>query len=82
MNFGCIATGILQLLSLKCSQMIWKSYRGWPRTTTSEVPSEETVMIVIQQSFFHNFHFRNARIYAIIMAKKRKSFPERSRDVV
>ena len=82
MNFGCIATGILQLLSLKYGQMIWKSYRGWLRTSTSEVPSEETVITVIRESFFHNFRdFRNTRIYAIITAKKRNSFPERYRDV-
>ncbi|MDA8336546.1 MAG: hypothetical protein M0Z41_16410, partial [Peptococcaceae bacterium] len=82
MNFGCIATGILQLLSLKYGPMIWKSYRGWLRTTTSEVPSEETVMSVIRESFFHNFRdFRNTGIYAIITAKKRKSFDERYREV-
>jgi hypothetical protein len=81
MNFGCIATGILQLLALKYKQIIWKGYRGWLRTSTSEVPSEETVMSVIQESFFHNFHdFRNTAIYAIIMAKKRKAFTERYRD--
>ena len=82
MNFGCIATGILQLLSLKYGQMIWRSYRGWLRTSTSEAPSEETVMTVIQEGFFHNFHdFRNTRIYAIITAKKRNSFAERYREV-
>lgn len=81
MNFGCIATGILQLLSLKCGRIIWKRYRGWLRTSTSEVPSEETVMTVIQESFFHNFSdFRNTRIYAIITAKKRNSFVEPYRD--
>jgi hypothetical protein len=80
-NFGCIATGILQLLALKYEQLIWKSYRGWLRTSTSEIPSEETVMSVIQESFFHNFHsFSHAAIYAIITAKKRNSFTERYRD--
>lgn len=80
-NFGCIATGILQLLALKYEQIIWKGYRGWLRTYTSEVPSEETVMSVIQENFFHNFHdFSSTAIYAIISAKKRNTFTERYRD--
>jgi hypothetical protein len=80
-NFGCIATGILQLLALKYEQIIWKGYRGWLRTYTSEVPSEETVMSVIQESFYHNFYdFSNTAIYAIISAKKRKAFTEQHRD--
>lgn len=80
-NFGCIATGILQLLALKYVQLIWKGYRGWLRTYTSEVPSEETVMSVIQESFFHNFHdFSSTAIYAIITAKKRNTFIKRYRD--
>jgi hypothetical protein len=49
-NFGCIATGILQLLALKYEQIIWKSYRGWLRTSTSEIPSEETVMSVSRKT--------------------------------
>jgi len=69
------------LLALKYEQLIWKSYRGWLRTSTSEIPSEETVMSVIQESFFHNFHdFSHTAIYAIITAKKRNSFTERYRD--
>jgi len=80
-NFGCIATGILQLLALKYDQFVWKNYRGWLRTRTSDVPSEETVLSVIRESFFHNFHlFSDTAIYAIITAKRSERFTERHRD--
>ncbi len=72
-NFGCIATGILQILSLNYHQTIWKKYSGWLRTVSSSFPSEETVKSVVQEEFFHNFRtFNNAAIYRIIMAKRRK----------
>ena len=74
-NFGCIATGILQLLSIKFHDTIWCRYRGWLRTISSSVPSEETVRLVVQQEYFHNFRsFKNTAIYRIIMLKFRKSF--------
>ncbi len=73
-NFGCIATGILQIISLNFSQTIWQKYLGWLRTVTSSVPSEQTVKSVIQEEYFHNFRtFRNTAIYRIIMSKSRKS---------
>jgi hypothetical protein len=72
-NFGCIATGILQILSLNYHPAIWKRYRGWLRTITSVIPTEETVRSVIQEEFFHNFRvFSNTAIYRIIMSKSRK----------
>jgi len=72
-NFGCIATGILQIIALKFHQTIWKRYAGWLRTVTSTVPSEEVVKTVIQQEYYHNFHcFRNTAIYRIIMSRSRK----------
>jgi len=74
-NFGCMATGILQILALNFHQTIWRSYRGWLRTITSVIPTEETVRSVIQEEFFHNFHvFRNSAIYRIIMSKSRKAW--------
>ena len=73
-NFGCIATGILQILSLNFHDTIWKTYRGWLRTITSVIPTEETVRSVIQEEFFHNFDsFNNSAIYRIIMSKSRGS---------
>jgi len=74
-NFGCIATGILQLLSIKFHDTIWSRYRGWLRTFSSSIPSEETVRLVVQQEYYHNFRsFKNTAIYRIIMSKFRKSF--------
>ena len=72
-NLGCIATGILQIIALNLHQTIWETYRGWLRTITSAIPTEETVRSVIQEEFFHNFRvFRNTAIYRIIMSKSRK----------
>ncbi len=72
-NFGCIATGILQILSLNYHQTIWGKYTGWLRTISSSIPSEETVKSVLQEEFFHNFRiFKDTAIYRIIMSKRRK----------
>ena len=71
-NFGCIATGILQIISLSFHQTIWGKYAGWLRTITSAIPSEEIVKSVIQQEFYHNFRvFNDTAIYRIIMSKSR-----------
>jgi len=73
MNFGCIATGILQIVSLNFHQTIWGKYLGWLRTVTSTIPSEEVVRSVIQEEYYHNFGcFKNSAIYRIIMSKNRK----------
>jgi hypothetical protein len=72
-NFGCIATGILQIIALNFHQTIWTKYSGWLRTVTSTVPSEEIVKSVIQQEYYHNFRFfRNTAIYRIIMSKSKQ----------
>jgi len=74
MNFGCIATGILQIVSLNFHQTIWGKYLGWLRTVTSTIPSEEVVRSVIQEEYYHNFRiFKNSAIYRIIMSKNRKT---------
>ncbi len=73
-NFGCIAMGILQMLALNYHETIWSRYKGWMRTVSSTVPSEEVVKSVIQQEYFHNFRsFRTDAIYRIIMSKSRKA---------
>jgi len=73
MNFGCIATGILQIVSLNFHQAIWGKYLGWLRTVTSTIPSEEVVKSVIQEEYYHNFRcFKSSAIYRIIMSKNRK----------
>jgi hypothetical protein len=72
-NFGCIATGILQIIALNYHQIIWRKYAGWLRTVTSTIPSEEIVKSVIQQEYYHNFRiFRVAAIYRIILSKSKK----------
>jgi uncharacterized membrane protein len=72
-NFGCIATGILQILALNHEHRIWQNYKGWLRTISSAIPSEEIVKSVIQEEFFHNFRsFSNSAIYRIIMSKRKK----------
>lgn len=72
-NFGCIATGILQIIALNFHETIWKKYAGWLRTVTSTVPSEEVVKSVIQQEYYHNFrNFRDTAIYRIIMSKSKE----------
>ena len=73
-NFGCIATGILQILALSCHKTIWQRYMGWLRTVSSSIPSEEVVQSVVQQEYFQNFRaFSNDAIYTIIMSKNRGS---------
>jgi len=76
-NFGCIATGILQIISLNFHRTIWRKYAGWLRTVTSTIPSEEVVKSVVQQEYYHNFRvFRNTAIYRIIMSKSKKQSAE------
>ena len=72
-NFGCIATGILQIIALNFHETIWKKYAGWLRTVTSTIPSEEVVKSVIQQEYYHNFRiFKDTAIYRIIMSKSKE----------
>lgn len=72
-NFGCIATGILQIIALSFHETIWENYAGWLRTVTSTIPSEEVVKSVIQQEYYHNFSdFKDTAIYRIIMSKSKK----------
>lgn len=73
-NFGIIATGMLQIISMNFNGVIWEKYSGWMRTISSSIPSEEVVRSVIQEEYFHNFSdFSNSAIYRIIMAKSRKT---------
>ena len=71
-NFGCIATGILQILALNFHETIWRRYMGWLRTVSSSIPSEEVVRSVVQQEYYHNFRaFSTDAIYRIIVSKSR-----------
>jgi len=76
-NFGCIATGILQIIALNFHQTIWRKYAGWLRTVTSTIPSEEIVKSVIQQEYYHNFRiFRDVVICRIILSKSKNQLPD------
>ena len=72
-NFGFIATAILQIIAMNFDRPIWQKYSGWMRTYTSAIPSEEMVRSVIQKEYFHNFRdFNNSAIHEIIMSKSRR----------
>lgn len=69
-NIALIATGMLQLLAIDCTEEIRKRHRWWLRTYSSEVPSEEMVKAVLQHEFYHHFRdFKHTPIYRIIRAK-------------
>ncbi len=53
--FGAISLGILQILSLKYTQMIWSSFQGFLRTRSRSIPSERTVKEVVGQELTKNF---------------------------
>lgn len=45
---GAIALGLLQLISLKYEQSVWKAFEGFLRTRSRKLPSERTVKSVIR----------------------------------
>jgi hypothetical protein len=50
---GCIAHGILNLLSLKHSKLVWKHFGSWIRTIRAGVlPSEKIVQVALQNTLF------------------------------
>lgn len=51
-NIGLIATGMLQLLAIDCTDEIRKRHRWWMRTYSSDVPSEEMVRNVLRHEFY------------------------------
>jgi len=71
-NFSCIAVGILQIIALNFQQTVWQCFRGWLRTFSSEVPSEETVQSVVREEYIFR-KFRRSLISQIITSKKRKN---------
>jgi hypothetical protein len=69
-NIALIATGMLQLLAIDCTEQIRKRHRWWLRTYSSEVPSEEMVKTILQHEFYHHFRvFKHTAIYRIIRQK-------------
>ena len=58
---GCIALGILMLISENLPKSVWKNFSGWLRTISSDSPSVETTRIAVQNVF--NRNFRKVAIY-------------------
>lgn len=52
---GGIALGLLQLVSLKFEQSIWKEYEGFLRTKSRSLPSERTVKMVLASLITRNY---------------------------
>lgn len=53
---GCLAVGMLQLMSLKCHGAIWDSFTAYLRTRSRALPSERTVKEVLAQELLRDFH--------------------------
>lgn len=51
---GCIALGIIIIISEKFSETVWKNFSGWLRTRTSEIPSIEVTIISIRKIYTLN----------------------------
>jgi hypothetical protein len=53
---GCLAVGMLQLMSLKFHGAIWDSFTAYLRTRSRALPSERTVKEVLAQELLRDFH--------------------------
>jgi hypothetical protein len=54
-NLAAIALGLLQYLAISRADQIWKSYEGWLRTYSCDIPSEAVVQSVVRAEFFSTF---------------------------
>ena len=53
---GCVALGLLQLISLKFHGVIWNAFTCYLRTRSRALPSERTVKEVLTQELLRDFH--------------------------
>ena len=53
---GCVALGLLQLMSLKFQGSIWHAFTCYLRTRSRALPSERTVKEVLAQELRRDFH--------------------------
>ena len=51
---GSIALGLLQLIALKFTQLVWDQFDVFIRTKSRDIPSERTVKYVITNKSFPN----------------------------
>ena len=52
---GGIALGLLQLISLKFEDSVWKEFQGFLRTKSRSLPSERTVKSVVRNLLVRDF---------------------------
>lgn len=52
---GCIALGILMMISENLPKSVWQNFSGWLRTVSSNSPSVETTRVAVQNAFNRNF---------------------------
>ena len=52
---GAIALGLLQLIALKYTQLVWDQFDGFLRTRSRELPSERTAKHVMARLIIRNF---------------------------
>jgi hypothetical protein len=52
---GAIALGLLQMIALKYGGCVWRSFDGFLRTKSRDLPSERTVKYVIARLLVKNF---------------------------
>jgi hypothetical protein len=53
---GCIALGLLQVVSLRFGKEVWAKYTSFLRTKSRELPSERTVKSVVAQELVSDMH--------------------------
>lgn len=52
---GAISLGILQMIALKYTGLVWNQFEGFLRTKSRDIPSERTVKYVIMNLLVSNF---------------------------
>jgi len=53
---GAISLGLLQMIAIKYTNLIWNQYEGFLRTRSRDIPSERTVKHVISNLLIANYH--------------------------
>lgn len=74
---GCIAMGILSIVSINFKELVWSKFFGWLRTRSSENPSIETVRSVLRQELWKNIY--NLNRYATLSNIHRYQKPRKRR---
>ena len=79
--FSCIACGIVQMISLKFSEIINFSQARWLRTITNSIVSEDTVVYYLKKNIFSFIkEFSHYDIMQIIISKQDEYFEKYSKS--